>query len=66
MMKLSREDLLIEIAAKVGLPREEGNDRKFTKRELVAIHNYLVQTTALLGEVRDRVRQLERTHRADR
>ena len=46
--------------------RVREDPEKFSKKELLAIHSYITLNDALVSQLRERTRQLERICRVDR
>lgn len=67
-MRITRDQLLYDISHMTDSKSErELNDvQKFSKKELLAIHSFISLNNALIGQLRQRTRQLERLCRADR
>lgn len=65
---MTRDRLLYEISHMTDTSSERvANDvQKFSKRELLAIHSYIALTDALVNQMRERLRQLERSCSVDR
>ncbi len=67
-MRMTRDRLLHDISHMTDSKseREPNDPQKFSKKELLAIHSFISLSNALISQLRQRARQLERLCSADR